>query len=451
MPDNMWNRLGFRESPYNTKPLTVSKQDVELLIGRESEQIDFLTAIESDKQGVFILSGVPGVGKTSFFNIQQFLLESGEAQFGQRILAARKLCPIQPSDEPKHIALRCIQYYSKSIEEYCNTTNRKVPSETSKILEWIHQNKPATINFGITVMGTGLSGGREIHLPPVQSTTFETFVEIIETLAIEVKNELNFEGSFIVLDNVENLHEEDLSDCLTTFRDTLFMIPNIWWVLIGQSGLTSLIQSTNPKVFQRLSSSIELKPISVEDLIKAVDIRVKTFHNTEKNGSSPITKEVYLKLFESSNGEIRFVFKYCHSICINLVQTVRKILNNQKAKISEENFNKIMGNYLVNNQVDNGFSYACLKNIISDEFNGLFLDQNEKLVLKKIGELSKVSPSDYKEFKDFNIGTLQNFTQKFLIKLKDQQLLFRRQEGKKVTYELRGISVFALEYKLLDA
>jgi MoxR-like ATPase len=49
-------------------------------MGRESEQIDFLTAIGADNQGIFFLSGVPGVGKTSFLNIQQHLLESEEAQ-----------------------------------------------------------------------------------------------------------------------------------------------------------------------------------------------------------------------------------------------------------------------------------------------------------------------------------------------------------------------------------
>lgn len=275
-------------------------------------------------------------------------------------------------------------------------------------------------------------------------------VEIIQTISQEVKNVLKFEGSFIVLDNVENLHEEDLCDCLTTFRDTLFTVSNIWWVLIGQSGLSSLIQSINPKVFQRLSVSMELKPISVENLIKAVDIRVKTFHVTENNGSSPITKEVYLKLFESSNGEIRFVFKYCQSICINLVQTIRKLISGKNQKVDENSFNEVMGKYLVNNQVDNDFSYLCLKNIIQEEFNGLYLTQNEKLVLKKIGELGKVSPKDYNSFKEFGAGTMQNFTTNFLAKLKDQQLLFRRQEGKKLTYELRGISVFALEYGMLD-
>lgn len=447
----MWKKLGFRENPYDTKPLNVGKKDVELLMGRGSEQIDFLTAIESDSQGIFVLSGVPGVGKTSFLNVQQYLLESEEADFGPKMLASRTLCPIQPSDEPKNIAIRCVQSLCKSVEEYCMLTKNDIPPETYKISRWIHQNKPATINIGFSAFGHGVNVGREIHLPSINETTFETLVEIISTISNEIKNNLNFDGCFLVLDNLENLHEDDLSDCLTTFRDTLFTIPNIWWILIGQSGLTSLIQSSSPKVFQRLSSSIELKPIEVIDLIKAIDIRVVEFHNKENNGgSSPISENIYLKLYESSNGEIRFVFKYCEAMCINLVQTIRKLILSQDKKINDEIFDKLMGEHLVDKQIEDDFANQCLKNIIREEFFGYYLKQDEKNILKKIGELSKVKPKDFKEFKEFGIKTRQEFTNNFLTKFNKQNLLLRRQEGSIVTYELRGISVFALEYGFLE-
>lgn len=449
MSNKLWERLGFKENPYDTKPLKVNKSDLDLLLGRDTEQIDFLTAIEADNQGVFVLSGVPGVGKTSFLNVQQYLLESGEAPFGPKILSARTLCPIQTSDEPKNIAIRSIQSLCKSIEEYCSSNKKTFPKETKNIQEWVYQNKPATLNIGFSILGNGGNYGKEIHLPMISETTFETLVELLTTISEEVKKELGFISSFIVLDNMENLHDDDLSDCLKTFRDTLFTIPNIWWILIGQSGLSSLIQSTNPKVFQRLSSSIELKPISVENLIKAVDVRVKRFH-IGKEGESPITKEIYLKLFESSNGEIRFVFNYCHDICINLVQTVRKKLVAEKKTYSDEVFDKLMGNFLIKNQVSDNFSNACLKNIITEEFNGLYLSTKEKLVLKKIGELKKVKPSDYSLFNSFGIKTMQLFISNYLTKFNEQYLLQKRQEGKVITYELRGIAVFALEYELLE-
>ena len=137
-----------------------------------------------------------------------------------------------------------------------------------------------------------------------------------------------------------------------SFRDTLFTIEGIWWILIGQSGLSSLIQSTNPKVYQRLSGGMELKPITVENLIKAVNKRVEKFHNISTIGSSPISEEVYLKLFKCSNGEIRFVFKYCIQICISFVQTIRKYMTLEKINLDDDNFNSFMGKYMIPSKFD---------------------------------------------------------------------------------------------------
>ena len=448
MSKTLWVKLGFKENPYDTKPLNVNFEDVDLLLGRESEQVDFLTEIEASSNGVFVLSGVPGVGKTSFLNIQQYLIENGKG-YGNNFLAARNLCPIQPSDETKDIAIRCIQSYTKSIQEYCIENGKSLPKQTQKAIDWVHQNKPSSFEFGISILGSGLNYGKEVHLPNLRDATFETLAELIKTLSLEVKSELKFEGSFIVLDNLENLHPEDLSDVLITFRDTLFTTTNIWWILIGQSGLYSLIQSTNPKVAQRISGSLELKPITVENLIKAVNIRVQKFHNAQTEGKSLISEDVYLKLFKCSNGEIRFVFNYCGQICIEFVQTVRKFMTLEKLKIDDVNFDKFIGKYITKREINNDFALLCLKNIITDEFEGLYLTNVEKSVLEKIGELNKVKAGDFKQFKSCGVETLQQFTIIYLTKLADQNLLLRRQEGKNITYELRGVASLSSEYELL--
>ncbi|GEM_PF-3355827 len=150
MSNSLWHKLGFSENPYNTKPLNVQREDVDLLMGRESEQIEFLTTIESSNEGVFVISGVPGVGKTSFLNIQQYLIESGEG-FGGKILSARTLCSVQPYDEPKDLAIRSLQSFTKSIQQFCDTNGKKLPKQVDKVINWLHQNKPSTFEFGIQV------------------------------------------------------------------------------------------------------------------------------------------------------------------------------------------------------------------------------------------------------------------------------------------------------------
>lgn len=87
----MWESLGFRESPYNTNPLKPRAEDVELLVGRETEATELCTILESSTNGILVLSGSPGVGKTSFFNVQQYKLENRLSAFGPRLLAARNM------------------------------------------------------------------------------------------------------------------------------------------------------------------------------------------------------------------------------------------------------------------------------------------------------------------------------------------------------------------------
>lgn len=449
MSNSMWKKLGFSENPYDTKPLTVNQNDIDLLMGRESEQVEFLTTIESANEGVFVISGVPGVGKTSFLNIQQYLIENGKG-YGDKILAARTLCSVQPSDEPKHIAIRCLQSFTKSIQQFCEEKNQQLPKQVEKVINWLHQNKPSTFEFGFQILGNGINYGKEVHLPNLNEASYETLTELLKTLSLEVITELNFSGSFIVMDNIENLHEDDLSDVLVSFRDTLFTIEGIWFILIGQSGLSSLIQSTNPKVYQRLSGGMELKPISVDNLIKAVDKRVEKFHSSSSIGSSPISEEIYLKLFKCSNGEIRFVFKYCIQICISFVQTLRKYMTLEKVDIDDVSFDAFMGKYIVEKHIQEDFALLCLKEKIMEEFEGLYLTNEEKSILKKIGEIGKIKPKDFKEFSVFGVKNLQEFTFNYLTKFSQQNLLFKRQEGKVVTYELRGIAFLALEFEVIE-
>ncbi|MFJ5236997.1 hypothetical protein ACIP86_09770 [Pseudomonas neuropathica] len=117
---SMWDALGFRESPYSTSPLSACAEDVDLLVGRGSEGIELCTNFDSASNGIIVLSGPPGVGKTSFFNVQQYLLESEQAVFGPKILAARQLCALQPGDDNKALALRALDSLYKSIIAWCS-------------------------------------------------------------------------------------------------------------------------------------------------------------------------------------------------------------------------------------------------------------------------------------------------------------------------------------------
>jgi Cdc6-like AAA superfamily ATPase len=254
-------------------------------------------------------------------------------------------------------------------------------------------------------------------------------------------------GVFIVLDNIENLEDQELSDILITFRDTLFSIPKIWWVIIGQSGLGSLIQTLDPRVSDRLSGTgLELKPISLESFHKAIEGRVARFH-AEQGGKAPLTKKIHEHLYKASHGEIRFVFKYCGSLCTQFIKKVRIELSDGSIEMDETSLNKLLGKYLVKRQIKEELARMLLRDIIRLELEGLNLRLKEK-VLRQIGKRESVRAKDFKEL---GFSSMQELSGNYLSKLYKQHLLIRKQEGRAVQYSLRGLSSLSSEFGLLDS
>jgi len=453
----MWQTLGFRESPYNTNPLRARPEDVDLLVGRESESTDLCTQLESASHGVLVLSGAPGVGKTSFFNVQQYLLEQELAAFGPKVLAARHLCPVQPNDDLRTLALRALDSLYRSVEAWCALQPRAVPKETANIGKWLAGTGSSGFSLGISILGSGGSFGRSAQLPKASDASFEAITDAITAVTSEIVNELKFDCAVITLDNLENLEDEQLGTLLISFRDTLFSIPNVWWILIGQSGLGSLIQSLDPRVFERTTGSgIEMKPIDFAELEQAIAVRVTRFHISQ-GGKPPLMSETHRSLFEASFGETRFVFKYGNSICAKFVERIRaNILTRPEIKAEsgtaegrrrvERAVDEAIGKGLIQSQIPAELARSYLREIVENELNGLFLKPKEKQVLAAIGKAGQARPSDYKAF---SLKTMQDFSSNYLSKFYNQHLLVRQQEGKAVNYRLRGIAQLSYNYGLL--
>lgn len=450
----MWESLGFRESPYNTNPLKPRAEDVELLVGRENEAVELCTTLDSAESGILILSGSPGVGKTSFLNVQLYQLENQLAPFGPKVLAARQLCAVQPQDDLKTLAIRALDSLYKSVEQWCLLNRKDIPSETKKIGKWLSGKGASGFSFGLEIAGFGGNVGRNVELPTLAESSFEVVADALTAVTSEVVTKLGFRSATIALDNLENFTESQLGAMLISFRDTLFSIPNIWWVLIGQSGLGSLIQSLDPRVFERITGSgIEMRPVELDELDKAIAIRVSRFHKSG-NGNAPLSTETHTQLFEASFGEMRFVFKYSSSICIKFVEGMRnrviEAMKMRNDKPVRDSFSKaldvVIAEHMISAQIRHAEAIAYLQEIVSGELDGLFLKQKEKNVLAAIGKSGKARASDYKQF---GIKTMQDFSSNYLTKLYHQNLLVREQEGRTVNYRLRGIARLSHGFGLL--
>lgn len=413
--------------------------------------VELCTLLETSRQGVIVLSGPPGVGKTSFLNIQQYLLETKTARYGPHVLAARHLCPIQTDDTVWDIALRVVHMLSRSIEDYCLLAGIPLPPETAKVKAWLSQKGMAGVALGLSIMGFGMNVGREVRIPNVKETTYEGLQDVIEGLVAEATCALGFSGVFIVLDNIENLDSKQTTALLMTFRDTLFTVPNAYWILIGQSGLGSLIQTIDPRVSERLiGSGLELKPIQFSELELAIDKRVKRFHReSDGDGKPPLATAIHQHLFDASLGEIRFVFKYGSTICAEFVKGLRlSMAKEQKAPdASTDVLDKLIGKTMVQSQIPDPIANNLLRVVVEREVVGMGLSAKDMDVLNAIGELGIVSA---KHAVDLGFKSMQEFVTNYLTRMHKANLLNKHESGQVTYYRLRGIAKLGAEFGFFE-
>jgi hypothetical protein len=350
-------------------------------------------------------------------------------------------------DTPRGIALRVVETLVKSVQISCASANKRVPPQTQLINKWINQSGGGGFEIGIQILGSGGNVGRSATLPSVDNISFEGLQNAIECIVSEVVDVLQFEGAFLALDNIENLGDEDLGKLLIVFRDTLFVIPCVWWILIGQSGLGSLIQTLDPRVADRLSGAgLELEPLSFEEVEAAVALRVKRFCK-DTGAKSPLPREVHKRLYDASNGEIRFVFKYSQAICTKFVQALRQQI--MKGNPGEDLYGRIaatIARLLINNQIPAARAEELLKEIAVQDFSGLNLRPQEKEFLRRLADKGHASPNEYKEF---GFETQREFETDCMTRMHAKHLLERRQQEGADYYRLRGVVLLAHEFGLL--
>ena len=446
----MWKQLGFSDSPYDARPLRPAQADVNLLVGREEESIELCTLFESSEEGVAIISGPPGVGKTSFLNIQQHLLSTGASSFGPKLLPATQLSSVNAGEGPKKVALRVLDCLTRSVKQHCSAEGKKLPKETATVEKWLRSKGASGFDVGITILGCGGNFGQTSSLPPVAEASFEAVQDAISCVAAEAVNKLDFEGVIAVLDNVENLSDDELKATLFAFRDTLFMTPRMWWVIIGQSGLGSLVQTLDPRVSDRIAGSgLELSPISLEELEQAVSLRVEKFSSTA-GAKSPLPNEVHRQLYEASHGEIRFVFKYASTLCQKFVEMIRKqvgvLAKGSKGPVDPAVVANSVATHLLNAQIPEDRAQDILVSITEREISGFALKPKDRQVLQKIGERGTARAKD---FANYGLKSGQDFSSNYLTKFHQQHLLARRQEGRAVHYSLRGVAALGSSMGLL--
>jgi hypothetical protein len=239
---------------------------------------------------------------------------------------------------------------------------------------------------------------------------------LLEKVVMLCRKELNVEGIFVLVNNLDILSKQHIISLINPARDELFDIPGMYWILVGQEGLGNLIESECERVADYVSGSeIKIKPLEREELREVVDTRANNLR--VRNGAeSPLDIEDIKLFHDMSLKELRGTFRICGEV-------VKKVISGNPS------LKKIPRDLALRAFVDYSVEKA----------RDLALTENNVRILSALYEKQKCRPKDFESFGYKSsagfISALQSLVKK--------KLLTVEEKGQARIYSLTGMTLIA--------
>lgn len=401
---SIWESLGFRANPFDSKPLKVNKEDKGLFVGREGEGRQFLATVSSSSGGIIVVEGEVGVGKTSFVNIQQYI-EKKNKSFP--IFPSIESLPLQSETILVNFFLSTLSTIAYSlIEEYGEERIQR-----DKILKKVYQATTKVIHStpALQIGGAGFTiGGSKslIQTEPI-GISIQPILYLLDELVERIRTKYGYASVFVPINNLDTLDESFILSFLNLTRDILLTRKNIWWVLIGGKGLFSYLESRAPRISEAtIGTPVVLYPLKWKEIEEAIRRRIVYF-SIKKTVKSPIPLEVVRTLYDISKGEIRFIFKRLTDLILDYKTRYPSL------------------KYISTKE-----ALGILRNLARIRLREYRFTKKEKAILQRMVEVDEFRPSDYEKFQ---LNSPQNFN-KYLKRFTEINLLYKHKEGKASIY-----------------
>ncbi len=295
-----WRDFGLEANPYDSKPLLTNKEDRRLFVGREKELQKLDTILRGDISGIILVEGEVGVGKTSFVNIFQY-----DAWKKCRVLPAFEKIELTKNTDSINFMLSVFSNMIFNLE--------KTLDYRSLMRYPIHRNARKLItqsidkgwggNFTIAGFGSGENSK--------QTTTvlLPSILNLMDKWIEFVMEKTDFDAIVMIIDNLDIMSDDHIIDFLNSMRDNLLARKHIWWIIIGEKGLLSVIERKAHRVGAIIAGKpIVIDPMSENEINNMIKIRYQNL--TIKNHMQLIIpNEIIKTLYEVSKGETRYILK----------------------------------------------------------------------------------------------------------------------------------------------
>ncbi|MEN8255605.1 MAG: hypothetical protein ABFR33_09065 [Verrucomicrobiota bacterium] len=341
LTQNLWERYGFTDNPYDTKALSLSKaaplsvQDA--YVERDSSSAAsrlLMNFLRNPGGGRIIVEGEPGVGKTTFVNYHRQLWESSK---DHRLLSPLTEISVREGWSERDFLLGLLAALSARLRldmgEKAFDKNKVLRRITA--ITGVHVEKGHGFSGSISVIGTGGGFGRTSNSSvKVGEVTNDQLRELLAGL-IALVQKLGFAGAVFHLDNLELLARrgaEKLRDFFENVRDVL-QEPGAYFIFVGYEGMFQQVISPLPRVRSIFfDTPAHLEPLSRDAVKQVMEKRYRLLSFPGTQWIAPVEDDVVSFLYEAFSGKIRYVMNAVTSLISHLPDSYAQPLGLEEAK-----------------------------------------------------------------------------------------------------------------------
>lgn len=336
LTQNLWERFGFRDNPYDTRALSLSPESAlsvaEAFVGRgeKSNEWRLLTNfLRNPGGGCAVVEGDVGVGKTTFVNFHRYLWEN-EAE--TKLLTPASEISVQRDWGVREFLLSVVGALAGRLALKMGqsaATKDELLTEVSA-LTGVLVRESLNLSGGISVLGSGATGGKSkstiVHRGEVSVPALKQY---LDRLLARVRK-ARFAGSILHLNNLELLARDDprwLTRFFDETRDSL-QIPNVYFIFVGYTGMFQEIivpvERVRSVVF---GHPIHLPPLSKQDVHSAIKLRYKLLALKKNKWIAPVDDELIDHFYNVFAGKIRFIMDAITTLVTSLPEGVTSTLS----------------------------------------------------------------------------------------------------------------------------
>ncbi len=419
----MYEKLGFAENIFNTRPLEPRAEDLKKFTGRVQDIKNFSVDVSSTNSAVIVVTGHRGVGKTSFVNIMEYAIGFDQPFIRKHIkINMPKLIPcyhkmqIDPSDSVQSVLLKSLSSLLFSINQFAEekSLSSKIPKKIKTLTKWISEAIVSQTSGQLSLGGIGAGFSRSNQYKSLLEFPANVLQNKIQEAVSQARGFSGADGVLLNINNVDILEEKAFCALFNQLRDYLFNINGLWSIIIGQPGLYSSLYQHAARVAEIISGQETfLAPLSEEDVLVILKNRQKTCSkNSRSVPSLPIYEDFAREIYKNSDGEIRPVFKACDDI----VRSVFK--DNPNIKVIHARLGRLV-----------------LKRILQQQLSLERFKPKDREILRKILSAGSFRPKDYRQL---NLKSAVAFTNRAR-GLIGKGLLKKETKGNVADYMVTGV------------